>query len=445
MKKKKSAYIISIAFLCIIAAFFVSVCVRAYQTQVKGDYSNSADLSEAAESTYTAAYDWSVEYPFSSEYEFIPREAAQAAEPETEVSEQGTVARYISAVKTIEDKIDYYTTKLLPGRMKFVEANALFNKTVGMKIISGTDAAIAMKNGYLTFETHKTDTTQAAQSLKWFSDTLNEKGIDLLYIQYPSKEQEGNDMLPSGITDYSNINTNALLKGLDENGVKYVDMRSLLEKKNGDWYSNFFVTDHHWKPETGFWAAGEIAEILNRDYAYGINGKIGELENYTVDVYKKCCFGSQGRVATLTYAEPEDFSLIYPKSETSFTVRYNNDDEISGSFEETFFDKTNLSDTDYYNHSAYSTYLRGNKSLTRIRNNDCQNGKRLLVIGDSYNKCVVPYLAQTVESIDMLDRRYFNGSVLDYIEKTSPDIVLVAYTPTLIGDASTHSSTFNFE
>lgn len=444
MKKNRAVYSVSIAFLCIIAAFFASVCVCTYRAQVYNEYDVVLN-AEGANTSSSVAYDWSVEYPFSSEYNFILREAAQAAEPETEVSEQGSVARYTSAVKSIEDKIDYYTTKLLPGRMKFVEANALFNKTVGMKIISGTDAVVAMKNGYLTFETHKTDTSQAAQSLKWFSNTLNEKGIDLLYIQYPSKEQEGNAMLPSGIVDYSNINANALLKGLDENGVKYVDMRSLLEKKNDDWYSNFFLTDHHWKPETGVWAAGKIAEILNRDYAYGINDKIGELEAYTVDVYEKYCLGSQGRIATLTYAEPEDISLIYPKSKTSFTVRYNNDDEISGSFEETLFDKSNLDNTDYYNHSAYSTYLRGNKALTRIRNNDCQNGKRLLVIGDSFNKCVVPYLAQTVENIDMLDRRYFNGSVLDYIEKTSPDIVLVGYTPTLIGNASTHSSTFNFE
>lgn len=444
MKKKKPAYIISIAFLCIIAVFFASVCVRVYQTQVKGNYGSSVASVEAAESTYTVSYDWSQDYPFSSEQSFDSGETVQEAETEVTESE-GALARYTSAVKAIEDKIDYYTTKLLPGRMKFVEANALFNKTVGMKIVSGTDSAVAMKNGYLTFETYETDTSDAAKSLADFSENLSGKGIDFTYIQYPAKEQKDNDKLPSGLTDYANINADSLLTRLDGYGVKYFDMRSPLSQKDNDWYSNFFLTDHHWKPETGVWAAGEIAEMLNNDFDYGINSNIGNIEAYNADVYEKYCLGSQGRIATLTYADPEDISLVYPKSETSFTVRYNTDEAVTGKFEDVFFDKTNLSNTDYYNHSAYATYLYGNKALTSITNNNCKNGKKILVIGDSFNKCVVPYLAQSVESIDLLDRRYFNGSVLDYIEKTSPDTVIVAYTPTLIGSSATHSSTFNFE
>ena len=67
------------------------------------------------------------------------------------------------------------------------------------------------------------------------------------------------------------------------------------------------------------------------------------------------------------------------------------------------------------------------------------------MIGDSYNKCVVPYLAQTVEKIDLIDRRYFDGSIINYIEKKKPDAVLVVYTPTLIGGTNTHNATYNFD
>ena len=34
---------------------------------------------------------------------------------------------------------------------------------------------------------------------------------------------------------------------------------------------------------------------------------------------------------------------------------------------------------------------------------------------------------------------------IDYIDKTDPDIVIIAYTPTLIGGVESHTSTFNFE
>ena len=69
----------------------------------------------------------------------------------------------------------------------------------------------------------------------------------------------------------------------------------------------------------------------------------------------------------------------------------------------------------------------------------------MLVIGDSYNKCVVPYLTQTLEQVDLLDRRYFSGSVIDYIDKMNPDVVIIAYMPSLIGSVDTHKSPFNFE
>ena len=184
--------------------------------------------------------------------------------------------------------------------------------------------------------------------------------------------------------------------------------------------------------------------MLNGKFGYSLDTDIGNLENYNVDVYEKYCLGSQGKIATLTFADPEDISLIYPKRSTSFTVRYDNDAAKTGAFEDVMFNRNYLN-KDYYNNSAYSTYINGNKVITRIENNDCKNGKRILIIGGSYNKCVVPYLSQDFESTELLDRRYFDGSILNYIDKTKPDVVLVAYTPTLISDASTHNSTFNFE
>ena len=126
-------------------------------------------------------------------------------------------------------------------------------------------------------------------------------------------------------------------------------------------------------------------------------------------------------------------------------MTYNTDSPITGSFDEVLFNKSYLNNEDFYNYSAYSAYLNVNKAVTSIKNNDCKNGLKILVIGGSYNKSVVPYLAQTVERIDLVDGRYFDGSIINYIEKTEPDIVLVACTSLLIGSASGHYSEYNFE
>ena len=68
-----------------------------------------------------------------------------------------------------------------------------------------------------------------------------------------------------------------------------------------------------------------------------------------------------------------------------------------------------------------------------------------MIIGDSYNCCVVPYLALSIEQVDIIDRRYFDGSIINYIEKTNPDIVLSACTPTEIDGANHHRALLNFE
>lgn len=447
MKKIKASYFVGIVFLCIIAVFFGSVCYRVYRIRFFGDY---GEAPKAETGLYFADEDkvdckWPEKYPFDGEYKFEYESSQTETEANTQENSESGESVYLSLVNKIKDSVDYYTSKLLPGRMKYVETNALFNKAVGMNIISGSDIVAVMKNGYLTLEATESDTDSPAKSLKWFSDILEEKGIDFAYIQYPSKEDKNDNQLPGGMTDYNNINADKLLEKLDAENVKNVDVRELLMQKGGNWYSNFFKTDHHWKPETGVWAAGKIADMLNLDFGYSLDTGIGDINNYNVDVHEKIFLGSQGKIATLTFADPEDISVIYPKQKTSFTVTYNTDLPKTGSFDDVIFNKTYLNNDDFYNFSAYSSYLNGNKAVTSIENNDCKNGVKILVIGGSYNKCVVPYLAQTVERIDLIDGRYFDGSIINYIEQTDPDIVLVACTSLLIGPASGHHSAFNFE
>ena len=447
MKKIKASYFVGVVFLCIIAVFFGSVCYRVFRVGLYGDY---GEAPKAEIGLYFADEDkvdckWPEKYPFDGEHKFEYESSQSETEVNAQDESEGDESVYLSAVNKIKDSIDYYTTKLLPGRMKFVEVNAFFSKAVGMNVISGTDSVAVMKNGYLTLESAEKDTDSPAKSLKWFSDILGEKEIDFAYIQYPSKEDKKDNQLPDGMTDYNNINADNLLKKLDAEDVKYIDMRELLMQKGGNWYSNFFKTDHHWKPETGVWAAGKIADMLNLDFGYSLDTGIGDINNYNVDVYEKIFLGSQGKIATLTFVDPEDISVIYPKKKTSFTVTYNTDSPITGSFDEVIINKTYLNNDDFYNYSAYSSYLNGNKAVTSIKNNDCKNGVKILVIGGSYNKCVVPYLAQTVERIDLIDGRYFDGSMINYIEKTEPDIVLVACTSLIIGPVSGRTSPFNFE
>ena len=219
MKKNKSSYFVGIAFICIIAAFFGSVIFRFYRAQVYFDYGDTSARSEISEPSASAATEsvWVKEYPFDEDEKFSydrkTEDVPQTVQTQTAVSKK---TEYLTYVNWFKNSVDYYTTKLLPGRMKYVEANALFSKTVGMKIIAGTDSVAVMKNGYLTFESAPADTSEAVESVKWFSDEMKKRNIDFSYVQYPSKEDKNNEQLPDGVVDYSNKNADSLLAGLED-------------------------------------------------------------------------------------------------------------------------------------------------------------------------------------------------------------------------------------
>lgn len=440
MKKIKSRYIISGLFVFIIMFFMCAVLFRFFGAKLLHINFENSNASETGQITaQTAGTDWAALFPFDEKNTFNYEKKTETTKPEQKKWS------FSDTIGVIESRIDYYTSNLLLGRMKFVEANALFNKTVGMKIISGTDSVVVMNNGYLTFQSYKADTEYAAESLGWFNGRMNEKGINLLYIQFPSKESPYDNRLPVGVEDYNNVNADSLMEKLENSDVDYTDFRPLLNSATDNWYGSFFRTDHHWRPETGVWATGELAKLLNYKCGYGIDESIGKAENYNIKIYEDYCLGSQGKISTIRFTDPEDISLITPKSKTDFTVKYNSDEPKTGSFEDVLINMSAFDKIDYYNISTYSAYLYGNTAVTSIKNNNVHNGKRLLLLSDSFCKCVVPFLAQEIEYFDVIDRRYFSGSIMNYIEQFSPDTVIVAYNPTMISSDTSHSGTFNFE
>lgn len=443
MKSFDAKKLLSIVFISIIVFFMGTIGFKLIMTKVLHIYPEETNAAEGQpDETQAPSYDWSKDYPFSGNYGFIFK--AEAA-PVIKAEQPSAIEQYESFIRSIEGNIDYYTSNLLFGRMQFVELNASFNKLVGMNIVSGTDSVVVMNNGYLTFEAHPVSTDYAVESTSYFANWLDERDINFLYVQCPSKESPFDNQLPHGIEDNYNINADNLLSGLKENNVPYIDLRQNLNSDFDDYYSRFFKTDHHWTPETGVWAAGIIANELNNRYGYNMRADIGNLSNYKTEVYEKYCFGSQGKKATLKYADPENISLIYPKNETSFTVKYDNDDALNGRFEDTLLKKSVFDKIDYYNISTYSAYFHGNHALTTVHNNNVTNSKRMVYIMDSFSASVIPYLATDVEDMLVLDLRIFNGSVTRVIEDFDPDTVIVAYNPSTFSADTSHHGTFNFE
>ena len=74
-----------------------------------------------------------------------------------------------------------------------------------------------------------------------------------------------------------------------------------------------------------------------------------------------------------------------------------------------------------------TVFLDGNHNFERIVNNDNEDGKKVLVIKDSYAHCFVPFMAENCSQIDMVDLRYYLNNVSALTEQNSYDEVLILY------------------
>ena len=88
---------------------------------------------------------------------------------------------------------------------------------------------------------------------------------------------------------------------------------------------------------------------------------------------------------------------------------------------------------DYYHKSPYSTYSGGDFRLQIMRNNLDTDGKKILLIRDSFACVVAPFLSLQTSELhicDMRDYQWYVGDKLnmeEYIREINPDYVLVLY------------------
>ena len=74
----------------------------------------------------------------------------------------------------------------------------------------------------------------------------------------------------------------------------------------------------------------------------------------------------------------------------------------------------------------YTQYLGGNNSILNIKTS-IKNGKKIAVIKDSYAHSVIPMLVNHFEEIYVIDLRYYNYSIFEFLAENDIDDILFLY------------------
>lgn len=352
----------------------------------------------------------------------------------------------IKGEKSISEKIDKFIdevedtlTEKLAYHDEMMDINSFVISRTGQDyVVKDGTTVVKTKSGYLANGTAKINSEvlkKYADSAKGLYEYTKSKDIPFLYVMAPRK---GYSMeYPAGTDNYIAENCQEYLGYLKERNVPYLEIRELMEKQGVSEEDAFFVTDHHWRPNTAFWATAKICEALNKVYGYTYDKSIFDLNNYNIKTYENWFLGSQGKkVGTdFTVNRADDIDLITPKFDTNLTVAQPlKNASVTGTFEKTLISMSYIKTKDYYKYNPYAMYTGGDFHIQTIENHNNPDGAKVLVIRDSFACAATPFFALTAGTTHILDLRNYAGmygprveSVEKYIDEMQPDYVIILY------------------
>ncbi|MBO4727316.1 MAG: hypothetical protein J5631_02705, partial [Spirochaetaceae bacterium] len=270
------------------------------------------------------SFEWSTFYPFGEQYltdepiKLAPRKYSNKQKSDNSKIQQKKIkvlknGHLFDKIVDSEKKLEKWIPENCIKRYFFLEKANYIETLVKWNLTNDNyNATENIGNGHFSGFCEEINVDELSKSIIRFSRFLKNENIPFLYVQAPYKICKY-DTNFSGIFDFSNQNADAVLENLKLNDLDILDLRDVIHAQNKNHYDLFFRTDHHWKPETGFWATNEIIKKINSDYNLKLN--LLKEEDFSFKYFNKTLLGSYGKKITKAKTEPDDFTLIIPKKE----------------------------------------------------------------------------------------------------------------------------------
>jgi SGNH hydrolase-like domain, acetyltransferase AlgX len=322
----------------------------------------------------------------------------------------------------------------------FIEGYGYLQELLLKKEINNFEVVKA-KDGtlhYTYFTSGPNEVNILTERMKRLKDAASKVGSEVIYVMTPDKYITGVTEFEKGMPyNFANETADNFLQALYDKGIDTIDFRRLM-KENGEYVpESFYITDHHWKVETAFWAFTKFVDVLEENFGLKFPNKdeYANLDNYNQIVYEDSYMGSMGRKEGKLYSKVEDFTFIYPKFDTNFYF-YAQSGELElkteGRFEQSLAFTSLLSgEGDIYDatNDKYFTYMDGNPGFVEVNNFNEPEGPKVLFIKDSLMVPVASFFSLGCSKVYMIDPRYYSGNIEEVIQDYEFDYIFVSYTP----------------
>lgn len=306
---------------------------------------------------------------------------------------------------------DEYLADQFVGRDGWITLKSLLWTATGRTENNGI---LYGKDGYLFEKMFSYDEEKFERNVGYLEKFAQNSSVPLTFAMVPSSYEVYADKLPAGAAQ---ADQSAVIEEMYERLAPYAFCLDLLTPLQESETPNlYYRTDHHWTTE------GARVGYETFCNAFGLTPcdlsalEKREVSDFYGTYYSKCKKSGQ---------QP-DVIEWYPIENVEMTIR---SITREGEFYTTVYD-TLYNEAQFSEYDKYAAFLYSNNDLTVIRNtapSEEAAGKSICVIKDSYANSMIPFLTQNYETISVIDVRYFNGSLSEYLNENEFNQILVLY------------------
>lgn len=262
------------------------------------------------------------------------------------------------------------------------------------------------KDGYYIQKYTDTDIDEelVEKNINRLQQFIKQQQVNVQVMIAPTASEVLEDKLPKYAIYYNSQPMVQKIKDtVGEN--QFINVKDELLSHNSEYV--YYKTDHHWTSLGAYYAYTAWAK-QNGITPYA-------MDEFTIDQVTDSFYGTTYSKVNIPM-KGDSIELYHLNKDITYDVVINQQLEMDG-----LYDLSKLKEKD-----KYPVFLGGNNAYVDIKTN-VHNGKKLLVIKDSYAHSMVSFLANHYEEIIMLDYRYYNGPTSQLIQDEGITDVLILY------------------
>ena len=308
----------------------------------------------------------------------------------------------LKALRKADKKIENYLTDQFPGRDRFVTIRTMTDIAAGKKEASGVYIG---KSGYLMdkFSTYDPDDLKKnTERYEELAENLHKLKVPFQMILVPSALQVLENKRPA-FASYMDQET--LIRQIQKAIPETINICPILRSHQKEYI--YYKTDHHWTSLGAYYAyaqwrteLGQTAlplsdwkhEVLCTDFqgtTWAKTGLPGKIYRDQIDGY----YHRKDR--------PVDYNNGYYKTSSIYERKY-----LQGK-------------------DQYGVFFNSNQAVTTIAGGE--NKGKLLIIKDSYANTFAQFVLDDYKEVQMVDMRFFRGSITEDVRKQKFTDVLALY------------------